>query len=249
MDTINLHWDKDVTGPLSSRFSELPDLQYLNLWNTKVFGNIAALQNLRKLEKLYLMETKVSGNIAALENLMELKDLRLVETNVIGDIGALKNLTKLKELRLRKTKVSGNLAALQNLRELEILDLYNTMVFGDLAALQGATKLQSLNLYNTTVFGDLAAFQTATRLTFQKFEVSNTNITCPQEAALKAVLVKLGFQEQQLHDLHALDGLAWMLCSRSSLTFYCLATYGLAFNCYWEQRMFKNYEKHLDLRT
>ena len=98
------------------------------------------------------------------------------------------------------------------------------------AALYNNTKLDYLNLQNTSVFGDLAALQRATKLKdSSNFEVSNTNITCPQEA-LQAVLIKLGFQEQQLQDLYAMEGLTWMLSSRSSLTFYSLAAHGLTNN-------------------
>ena len=174
----------------------------------------------------------VSGSLD--ENFKQLKDLKqlnLGNTKASGDISLLRNNTKLDYLNLQNTSVFGDLAALQKATELQSLNLYNTMVFGDLATLQKATKLQSLNLYNTSVFGDLAALHRATQLKdFNSFEVSNTNITCPQEAALQAVLIKLGFQEQQLQDLHAMEGPRWMLSSRSSLTFYCLAAHGLTNN-------------------
>ena len=108
--------------------------------------------------------------------------------------------------------VNGSLdEQFKELKDLEQLKLENTKASGDIAMLRQNTKLDYLNLQNTSVFGDLAAFQKATRLTFRNFEVSNTNITCPQEAALKAVLIKLGFKEQQLQDLHAMEELAWML--------------------------------------
>ena len=146
--------------------------------------------------------------------------------------------------------VSGSLDEhFKELKDLERLNLENTKTSGDIAMLRNNTKLQYLNLRNTTVFGDLAALQKATELKdFRNFEVSKTNIMCPREAALKAVLVKLGFQEQQLQDLHAMEGLTWMLSSRSSLTFSSLATCGLAINFFWG-KMFKNYEKNLNLRN
>ena len=130
-----------------------------------------------------------------------------------------------------RSDVSGSLQHFKELKELKQLSLENTKASGNIAMLRQNTKLHYLNLRNTSVFGDLAALQQATQLKdSSNFEVSNTNITCPQEAALKAVLIKLGFQEQQLQNLHAMEGLAWMLSSRSSLTFYFLAQYGLAFN-------------------
>ena len=112
--------------------------------------------------------------------------------------------------------VSGSLEHFKELKNLERLNLENTKISGDIAMLRSNNKLDYLNLRNTTVVGDLAALQRATRLKDSRnFEVSHTNITCPQEAALKAVLVKLGFQEQQLRDLHEIEGIAWMLSSRS----------------------------------
>ena len=200
---IDLSNRPDVNGSLDKHFKELQDLEQLNLENTKASGDISLLRNNAKLKYLNLDNTMVFGDLATFQKATELQSLNLYNTMVFGD-----------------------LATFQKATELQSLNLYNTMVFGDLAALQKATKLQFLNLYNTTVFGDLGAFQTATRLPFRKFEVSNTNITCPQEA-LKAVLIKLAFQEQQLQDLYAMEGLTWMLSSRSSLKFYCLAARGL----------------------
>ena len=167
------------------------------------------------------------------KQLKNLKQLNLENTKASGDIAMLRDNTKLDYLNLHNTWVFGDLAALQKATELQSLNLYNASVSGDLAALQKAAKLQSLNLYNTMVFGDLAALQRATKLKdSSKFEVSNTNITCPQEA-LKAVLIKLGLQ---LQDLYAMEGLTWMLSCRSSLTFYSLATHGLTNNLFGEDR-------------
>ena len=96
----------------------------------------------------------------------------------------------------------------QELTNLEALNLQNTNTFGEIGVLRRNTKLKHLNLYNTNVVGDLAALQETTQLKdFQDFEVSNTKITCPQEGPLRAVLLKLGFTESQLKDLHEMDGL------------------------------------------
>ena len=134
----------------------------------------------------------------------------------------------------------------KELKDLKQLNLENTKTSGDIAMLLQNTKLDYLNLHNTSVFGDLAALQKATQLKdSSNFEVSNTSITCPQDAALKAVLLKLGFQEQQLQNLHAMEGLAWMLSSRSSLTFYSLVAYGLAKHFLWGRQTYYDYEKNL----
>ncbi len=131
--------------------------------------------------------------------------------------------------------VSGSLDKdFKELKNLERLNLEGTDISGNIAMLHDNTELRYLNLRNTTVVGDLAALQKATQLKDSRnFELSHTNITCPHKAALKAVLVKLGFQEQQLQDLHEIEGITWMLSSRSSLTFSSLETYGLANNFFW----------------
>ena len=154
MVKIDLFWRKELTGTLSSRFSELPDLQFLhlgrpevsdamlalhnNLWELRyasrqVSGDLSALKNLTKLEFLFLQGTEVSGNIAALENLRELTQLNLGETKVFGDLAALENLTKLENLKLDSTQLSGNIGALQNLTKLDFLDLSDTQVIGDMS--------------------------------------------------------------------------------------------------------------------
>ena len=114
---IGLPGRGDLRGTLSPRFAELPDLRHLNLKNTHVSGDIAALKNLRKLENLDLGNTKVAGDIAALGNLRELRWLHLQNTNVIGDMSALANLTSLKNhyyyCYTEGTKITCDEAALQ----------------------------------------------------------------------------------------------------------------------------------------
>ena len=119
------------------------------------------------------------------------------------------------DLESRREEVNGALdERFGELENLERLNLAWSKASGDIALLHNNAKLKYLNLRNTKVFGDLAALQRATQLKdFNNFEVSNTTITCPQEAALKAVLVKLGFKGQQLEDLHAMEGISWMLSS------------------------------------
>ena len=205
INSINISWAKTLEDKLRKK--------------TKCFPHLRGRNNLRdRRRNCWVVEIDLSNR-----------------PDVSGSLDEqFKELKDLEKLSLANTKASGDIAMLRNNTKLDYLNLQNTSVFGDLAALQKATELQSLNLYNTMVFGDLAALQQATQLKdFNNIEVSNTSITYPQDAALKAVLIKLGFQEQQLQDLHAMEGLAWMLSSRGSLMFYSLAAYGLAINFYW----------------
>ena len=236
---INLDGHRDVTGSLSSRFSELPDLQVLILGRTKVSGDIEALKNLPKLTKLNLSGTQVSGNIEALKNLKELKELSLGSSKLSGNIAALENLTKLESLDLTMTKVSGDIEALKNLTKLTALLLGFTPVSGDLLALKNLTKLKSLFFSMTKVSGSLAALENLTELQLlylhytnvigdmsslrstsleDNFDIKGTKITC-EDAALRAVLRSLGLQAEQLTDLKNFEGVTRMLSCRNMKVF------------------------------
>ena len=142
-------------------------------------------QELRNLEHLDLRGTDTSGNIGVLRHNMELRYLNFNNTRVSGYLEDLRNFTELWYVNLANTAVRGNIAAFENSKELRFLNLHSTKVFGYIAALQDTTQLKD----------------------FENFDVSNTKITCPQEGPLRAVLLKLGFTESQLKDLHEMDGL------------------------------------------
>ena len=50
--------------------------------------------------------------------------------------------------------------------------------------------------------------------------------TCPQEEALKAVLLNLGYKEEELQDLHAVKGVTWRLFLQSGEPFGCFCEWG-----------------------
>ena len=175
MVKIDLFCGDEVTGTLSSRFSELPDLQYLNLGRTEVSGDIEALENLRKLKRLFLTETKVSGNFAALENLRELRVLNLEGTNVSGDIAALENLRKLTYLNLDFTNVIGDMSSLENLTSLEDeLHIEGTKITCDEAALRAVLRslgLQAEQLTDLKNFGGVKRMRVKGMLSCRNMKV------------------------------------------------------------------------------
>ena len=120
-------------------------------------------------------------------------------------------LPDLRVLNLGDTRVRGDVAALKNLSELRYLDLANTLVSGDIAALKNLKKLEELNLRDTHVIGDMSAL----RATSLEVDIDGTKITCREEAALRAVLLKLGLQAEQLTDLMDFRGVKRMLSCRN----------------------------------
>jgi len=142
------------------------------------------------------------------QQLKNLELLNLENTSTFGGIGVLRHNMELRYLNLNNTRVSGYLDDLGNFTELRYVNLANTAVRGNIAAFENSKELRFLNLHSTKVFGYIAALQDTTQLKdFENFDVSNTKITCPQEGPLRAVLLKLGFTESQLKDLHEMDGL------------------------------------------
>ena len=113
MVEIELYARREVTGTLSWRFTELPDLQVLDLEATEVSGNIEVLKNLRKLTYLGLRNTQVIGNIEALKNLRELRSLYLARTNVIGDMSALRSTSLEDDFFIEGTDITCEDAALR----------------------------------------------------------------------------------------------------------------------------------------
>ena len=114
---IDLFWRDEVTGTLSPRFSELPDLRYLSLGGTKVSGEIEALKNLTELTKL---------------------DLR--NTNVIGDMSSLRSTSLEDDFDIKGTKITcpqdkplKEVLLTLGLPESELTDLRNVMRRGDKA--------------------------------------------------------------------------------------------------------------------
>ena len=161
-----------LSGILDDRFLELPDLEILNLANTKVNGYLAKLKKNIKLEWLVLRETGVSGHLNSLQNATQLEHLDVSGTSVSGDLVAV---AKLEYLDASRTGVSGDLAAVANATNLHHLDVSGTSVSGDLVAVANAKYLQHLDVSGTGVSGDLMAVANATNLEY--LDVSRTSVS------------------------------------------------------------------------
>lgn len=159
------------------------------------------------------------------------------------------NLPDLERLKLPNTQVAGDIGVLRRNTKLQELDVSNTGVTGDISGLKNARQLAQLLLSNTAVFGDLSALRSA-RL--EQIDVSNTKVTCPQYAAVEAVLQSLvgPFKFWQLGDLRKVEGITWMLFCRavkvSSLSafWFCLS-HILPFGVMWISSSFENLDDQI----
>ena len=69
--------------------SNATDLIFLDLSETKVYGDAVALSNATRLSCLDLSETKVYGDMVSFANLTELTTLKLSSTKVSGDFAVI----------------------------------------------------------------------------------------------------------------------------------------------------------------
>lgn len=162
-----------------SQLKDLTCLQYLDVMDAPVKGDIKNLKNLTNLEVLSLYSTpdvsgdicsikdatklrivkfafnpKITGDISCLKNLTKLETFAVTQTNIKGDISVFANMPNLKAVYLSGTYVKGNICSLKNLtnlQELGIADEYpgNPDIAGDLSCLNNLTKLKRVSIYNT----------------------------------------------------------------------------------------------------
>ena len=102
------------------------------------------------LTSLNLADTTLTGDIAAIKNLTALAYLNLENTTLIGDIAAIKNLTALTYLNLENTTLTGDIAAIKNLTALETIYLRNSNTSGDISVLSSLSKLKECQLDHIT---------------------------------------------------------------------------------------------------
>lgn len=121
--------DTDIAGDISA-FSRMDHLQYLNIGNTMISGNIGDMVG----EEVALVSfragnTRLSGSIDDIRDLFGLNWLDLSNTKVTGDLTKLaETFINLQELNLSGTGVSGNASALSSLEYLTQLDISNLKI-------------------------------------------------------------------------------------------------------------------------
>ena len=155
-DVIKIEFPgRDLGGSLHPEIAKLSKLQSLVLRDSNVSGSVDVLANNTELEYLELRNTRVAGQLEDLSKANHLYALDLRGTEVTGDLAALANATYLQGLHLSNRAVLGDLKSLAKMKWLQELDLRGIKVTGDLAALARATELRDLHLSNTAVFGEL----------------------------------------------------------------------------------------------
>ena len=159
-NNIWVNGNSDAEIAILDKYSLTKIMEYyqgdLSAYGDNIKFNLSYLKYSNNLDFIDLPQTQVSGDIANLKDCASLTHLNLSNTQVSGDIANLKNLTALKALNLFNTQVSGDIANLKNLTLLDVLTLDNTKVSGNIGELRGLTKCGSISLKGSTFTGDLS---------------------------------------------------------------------------------------------
>ncbi len=135
----------NVIGILSSSLLELERLEYLNLRNNNITGNIPDFGPLPKLISLDLGKNMLTGPIPdGLGEVVSLRDLHLDQNMLEGPLPeALYQLSNLEVLKLNKNDLTGTISeSIGNLSRLRALDLSFNDFSGQLP--QGLTTITTL---------------------------------------------------------------------------------------------------------
>jgi Leucine-rich repeat (LRR) protein len=130
--SLSLPNDMALSGNISS-LSDLKKLKSLTIsgfvYNNDGFNiSLQDLQDLVSLEFLDISNYNITGDISALSKMTSLNRLFLYSTNVSGNIGEFAELENLEYLDLSNTKVSGDLSDLGSKTKLYSLNLSGTTV-------------------------------------------------------------------------------------------------------------------------
>ena len=191
-------WGNELTGSIPTELGDLFNLTQLSLSDNELTGTIPAeLAGMTSLYLLYLHGNELTGTIpTALGDLSNLEWLYLFGNQLTGSIpDALGNLTNLTRLSLTRNKLTGPLppevADLTNLQELY---LNENMLSGEIPAeLGNLANLELLYLNENMLSGEIPA-ELGNLAQLQVFDIRNTGLCAPSDAAFQAWLATINFQ-------------------------------------------------------
>ena len=148
LNTLNLS-NTSIEGDIAA-VKNLTRLSYLNLSNTSIEGDIAVVKNSTALNTLNLSNTSIEGDIAVVKNLVNLTILFSRGNNTTGDISTISSLTKLNQCQL--SSVTGDISAINNTKITDIIISNSGGLTGDIAKLKSDFKYLGLDGDSTSTF-------------------------------------------------------------------------------------------------
>lgn len=169
-----------------SQLKDLTCLQYLDIIDAGLSGDISALGNLTNLQVLSLYSTPdISGDICTLSKATKMRTFKFAfNPKISGDIACLKDMTELETFAMTHTQISGDISVFANMPNLKALYISGTNIHGDICSLKNLTNLQELGIAdeypgNPDITGDLGCLDNLTKL--KRVSIYNTDATnCEQ---------------------------------------------------------------------
>lgn len=126
-----------------------------SLYDSKCYGNISFVKNLKKLDYLDCHNNRnLYGDIAAFSGHKTETVINFYDTNLSGNIESLNGMPLLREIHLYGTQVGGNIDNLADLPSLEKFFLYNTIILeGNIASFAKFPRISEINVGNNKVTG------------------------------------------------------------------------------------------------
>ena len=187
-----------LSGEIPAELGNLSNLQILSFSRNTLSGEIPAeLGDLANLQILSLSANGLSGEIPAeLGNLANLERLDLLGNGLSGEIPPeLGDLANLEWLYLHRNKLTGEIPAeLGDLANLQLLYLADNELSGEIPAELGdLASLQYLYLDDNELTGEIPP-ELASLAQLQVFDIRNTGLCAPSDAAFQAWLATINFQ-------------------------------------------------------
>lgn len=165
LEYLNLS-NTDIYGDISS-ISGLKNLINFRVGNTKVYGDLAAVSNLLKLTVIEVNDSRITGNLSAISNLSELSHVYMYNSRITGNLSAISNLSKLVKFDARYLDLVADVSAVTNLSEL--LYLYVDKLKGNINTINNLQHLRVLKSSAAELTGDLALLPSS----MYRIELSN----------------------------------------------------------------------------
>ena len=188
---------------IENYFSELENLQYLNLKKNKIFTlepfrkltkmvilnvafnnftDVSPIRDMTEIRRLYLNENPGVQDISSLTNFpnLELIDLSGVR---VRDISALSTYKKMKRLDMNNNIVISDLSPLTPLKNLAEVYINKNYKVSDLSPLRNKEKMRILRCNNISIISDISPMKRKTGIA--EIAMQSTNVPCFQIPELK----------------------------------------------------------------
>jgi gliding motility-associated-like protein len=161
-----------LTGTLPN--INLPLLEYLNLSNSQISGNIPNFTFLISLIDISLRNNLLNGSIPNFSSSPNLRIVTIANTNVTGNIPSFSNASLIERIYIyNNSGLTGTIPNFINRPNLYDLHLYGNNLTGGLPTVSNTPNLNSLELYNNQLTGTIPDYNLPS---LRVFFIDNNNL-------------------------------------------------------------------------